>query len=389
MDLIKNLTGKDPKAYIPVAEQIINKPDVELFKELVSRDDFLFDFIKRNVAQRLEKACNKDNYKNLYQLLKIYSPYYDEFLSSTIAQFANNDDTFKMFELLKNGSDAEKTYAASFFSYVENLDAQKTLKEYAFSDNSDLANNCAKALGKIEDKESYELAITKLKSGDSFEEFSATKFLISYQNKDAIKDLFETMKKSGMAENIAAEIPFLQPLTALLNTEFNDEAILAFCHILNGLSELIPLANIIEYDLYSFVDLMIKSSPSGASAVALISAKEKFNLLAENDEYLFDEDKNTKNEIKDINILLKTINVSKYNSFIYEELFEESDFIFFAIELIKDEEALISILDGKNQTVILKALIALKSINKLNENHKKLALEHISDENIKNVAKAL
>ena len=86
MDLIKNLTGKDPKGYEPVASRIINEPDVELFEELVSKDDYLFDFIKQNVAQRLAKACNKSNFKNLFKFLNIYTFTITSYLDIMIAQ---------------------------------------------------------------------------------------------------------------------------------------------------------------------------------------------------------------------------------------------------------------------------------------------------------------
>ncbi len=389
MDLIKNLTGKDPKGYEPVAKHIINTPDVELFKELVSKDDFLFDFIKQNVAQRLAKACNAQNFKNLFLFLKIYSPYYDEFISSTLAQYADKNVENKMLELLKNGTEAEKTYSASFFSYIENNLALEDLRKYAYSDNQDLANNCARALAKLNDKESYNQAIQKLNSKDSFEQYAAVKFLVNYQDTNALKDLFNTMKNSAMAENIASEIPFLTPLISLLNTEYNDDAILAFCYILNGLVELIPISQIIDYEFYNMIDTMIKASPSGPIAIALQMAKEKFNLFVENEEYLFDEDKNTKNEVNDINILLNSIDMNKYTSFEYEELYEESDFIFFAMELIKDEDSIASLLNGSNQTVILKAMTILKSMNCLTDKYKEEGLSNITDENIKYVAQAL
>ena len=62
MDKIKQLTGKNQNEYEAVAKEIINNADIALFKELVSKDDFLFDFVKANVSKRLENACNKDNY---------------------------------------------------------------------------------------------------------------------------------------------------------------------------------------------------------------------------------------------------------------------------------------------------------------------------------------
>lgn len=389
MDLIKNLTGKDPKGYEPVVNRIINTPDVELFAELVAKDDFLFDFIKRNVAQRLASACNSSNFKNLFSFLNIYSPYYDEFISSTLAQYADDDVIQKMLNLLKTGTESEKTYAASFFSYIENKDALEPLREWAYSENTDLASNCARALSKLDDRESYNKALEKLKSDDAFEQYAAVKFLVNYQDTDALQDIFEAMKKSAMAENIAAEIPFLCSLNSLLNTELNDEAVLAFCHILSGLVEVIPVAQIIDFEFYSMIDTMMKGTPTGPSAVALLMAKEKFDLFTQNEEYLFDEDKNTKNEVNDINIMLKNLDTNKYLSPLYEELYEESDFIYFAMELIKDEEAIASLLTGKNQTVILDAMTILKSMDKLTEEYKAQGLSNITDENIKSVAEAM
>lgn len=389
MDLIKNLTGKDPKGYEPVVSRIINTPDIELFAELVSKDDYLFDFIKQNVAQRLAKACNKSNFRNLFKFLNIYSPYYDEFISSTLAEYADDDVIRQMLEILKSGTEAEQTYAASFFSYIRNEEALIPLREHAYSENPDLATNCARALAKLEDKKSYDNAMQKLTSEDSFEQYSAVKFLVAYQNSDAIGAIFKTMKNSPMAENIAAEIPFLCSLNSLLNTELNDDAILAFCYIINGLVELIPISQIIDFEFYSIIDTMLKSTPTGPIAVALMLAKEKFNLFVENEEYLFDEDKNTKNEVNDINILLNKMNINKYISPLYEELYEESDFIYFVMELVRDEDAIVSLLSGKNQTVILKAMTLLKSMGCLTPENKQLGLDNITEDNIKSVASAL
>ena len=73
MDLIKKLTGKNPSEYEMVAKTLINNSDVKLFEKLVKQDDFLFDFIKDNVAKRIQSACNKDNYLNLLNFIETYS----------------------------------------------------------------------------------------------------------------------------------------------------------------------------------------------------------------------------------------------------------------------------------------------------------------------------
>ena len=84
MDLIKKLTGKNPSEYELVAKSLVDNSDVELFKKLVKQDDFLFDFIKENVAKRIQSACNKDNYLNLLDFLEFYSPYYDTMIARVL-----------------------------------------------------------------------------------------------------------------------------------------------------------------------------------------------------------------------------------------------------------------------------------------------------------------
>ena len=389
MDKIKQLTGKNQNEYEAVAREIIDNADTKLFEELVSKDDFLFDFIKSNVASRLERACNKNNFKNLLKFLKTYSPYYEDFITSTLAQYGDDELSDTMLNKFKTGTVSEKIYAAGYFSYKEDERALPLLKEYAFSDESSLSENCARALSKLKNTDAYETAIEKLKSDDDFEIITASDFLVAYQDKRALKPLFEAMKKSKMSENIAELIPYLAPLPELLQTEYDEDAILAFCYIINGLVELVPVSQIIDFRLFEFIERLFKSSPTGAVATALFLAKDKVNMITENEEYLFDEDKNTKNEVNDIKNLLNNANLYPLTSFLYEELYEESDFIFFLLEIIRDEDSLVSLLSGENQTVIIKVMELLKAQNLLKDEYKSLALSKITDENLQVVANAL
>lgn len=389
MDKIKQLTGKNQNEYEPIAKEIIDNTDLELFKELVSKDDFLFDFVKANVAKRLENACNKNNYKNLIKFLDIYSPYYEDFITSTLAQYGDAEVADIMLSKLQSGTTNEKTYASGYFAYQRDNRALPLLKEYAFCEDSSLSENCARALAKLENKDAYELALKKLASDDDFEKMTAASFLVAYRNKGALEPLFKAMKSSKMSENIAELIPYLSPLPELLGTDYNDDAILTFCYIINGLVELVPVSQVIDFRLYEFIEMLLKSSPSGASTVALFLAKDKFNMITENEEYLFDEDKNTKNEVNDIKNLLNNANLYPLTSFLYEELYEESDFIFFVLEIVRDEDSLVSLLTGNNQTVIIKVMELLKAQGLLKDEYKQMALSKIEDENLKVVANAL
>ena len=50
---LKKLTGKNPHDFEAVAFNLGNKPDTNLFSELVVSEDFLFDFVKQNAEKSL------------------------------------------------------------------------------------------------------------------------------------------------------------------------------------------------------------------------------------------------------------------------------------------------------------------------------------------------
>ena len=131
------------------------------------------------------------------------------------------------------------------------------------------------------------------------------------------------------------------------------------------------------------------------SVTTILNAKLKFEQLTENDEYLFDEDKNTKQEIKDISELLKSFPQNNIH-LIKEELNEKSDFVFIALQNIQElglkeftQELKNLIHSTSNQTLILKILEVAKELNKLQEFDKENLLEQISNENIRAIIKAL
>lgn len=389
MDLIKKLTSKNQKYYEQVAAHIINEADVKTFEELVSKDDFLFDFIKQNVAKRLMNACNKDNFKNLLKFLKYYSPSYDEFIAKTLNKFGDDSTCQTMLDLLKNGTNEEKAYCAKYFCFNKNDLAIEELKTQAYSDFEPLALNCAMALSTMKEHSSLESALEKLNSDDDFTVLSAVKFISAYGEKSALNNIFEVMKKSSISEYIACEIGYMESFLDLLNTEHHENTLLALNNILQGLGELIPVSNIFAFQLYEVFEKLIFSEPSPKNAIILLNAKNKFNLLTENDEYLFDEDKNTKDEVNEIKKLLNSNIDDNLDDFIKEELNENSDFVISAIELIKNPELLKPLLETKNQTAILKTLETLKNFNCLEQQDKDLALKNISNEDIKAIILAL
>lgn len=385
-DKLKKLTGKNPKDFEPVAFDVINIPDVELFKELIDNEDFLFDFIKQNVANRLAKVCNSSNYLNLLQFLKYYSPSYEDVIISNLVKFSDEDLTDKMLAIFEDGTDDEKTYCAKYFSIVQDSLALDFLKENAYSENCSLSANCATALALFGDTESKNEALVKLKSDDEFEKLDGVRFLVSYGDKSVIPAIVDVMKTSSFAENIAGDLLYLTDLFSLYKTNKTD-ALFVFNSVINGLGEILGLAQIFDFRLYEFIEMLLKEQTDSEIAVVLANAKDKFNTLTENDEYLFDETKDVKQEVMDIKQLLSSFKVNQ--SLINAELKSESLFVFTALEFANNESAIRGLLISANQTVVLKALEMLKQMNSLTKEDKNLALSSVTSEDIKSVIVAI
>ena len=387
-DKLKKLTGKNPKDFEPVAYELINAPDVELFAELVSQDDFLFDFVKQNVAKRLSKVCNESNYLNLLKFIKYYSPDYEDFIISNLVEYADEDLTDRMLEIFENGSENEKIYCAKFFAYIQDPLALDLLKKNAYSENSYLSGNCASTLAILGDKDSFNSAIKMLDNEDNFKVLAAVRFLIAYGNKEALSDIIKAMKNSSFSENIAGEIPYLYDLLSLY--EFNREDCLYTLNlIINGLGEILGLSSVFDFQLYDIFEMLIKNNPDSISAVVVLNAQDKFNTLTENDEYLFDETKDTKQEVLDIKNLLNTINKKELNSLSEKELNENSLFVYTALDFTKNTNKVRKLLTSENQTLVLRALEILKKLGSISDEDRKTAFNSVSNENIKNVIMAI
>lgn len=386
--MFKKLTGKNQHDYEYAASCVMNNADARLFAELVEKDSFLFDFVKQNVAQRLQNATNDSNWKTVLSFLKYYSPYYEEFIASTLAQYADEDLTDNMLELLQNGIDDEKIYAAKFFSYIQDPLAVNVLKSNLNTDNEYLNTNCAITLSAMGEKSSYNEALEKLKSDDDFEKLSAVKFLVAYGDKEALPLIIDSMKNSSMAENIAGEIPYLESIFNILDENF-ENGLIIINFIISGLGEILGLSQVFDFELFDILEYLTSKVQDSRVSVVLLNAREKFETLTENDEYLFDEDKNTKNEIFDIKKLLANTDRKQLLSKVNDELREDSPFVYTALDYAQDLNAVRELLKCNNQTVILKTAEVLKKLNNLDDTAKTVALLKVTDDNIKNIIRAL
>ena len=160
-------------------------------------------------------------------------------------------------------------------------------------------------------------------------------------------------------------------------------------YIINGLGEILPLTTIFDFELFEVFEQLLHKQNDSRVAVVLLNAKEKIETLTENDEYLYDEDKNTKNEIFDIKKLLGGARKKELEKLVNVELKEDSPFVYTALDFATDVLTIRELLKSNNQTLILKTAEILKSLGNFDETARTVALLKVTDINIKSIIRAL
>lgn len=398
--LVKDLTAKDEQKAIDAARAMVDGANDAAFKILADKSEFLFDFVRSNVNKRLQKVICRGNLKNLYGFLKVYSADFEETIIGAFAKFADEDLTDEMLNLLENGTDSEKAYSAKYFSYIPDTIAADKLTQYAFEDNEAIAFNSARALGSMKITAAYEKAIGLLASDDEFTVLKAVKFLVAYEDKNAVDLILKAMEKSSMCENISGEIPYLESLLDILKRD-KAGAMLCIDNILSGLGEILSLGQIFCFEVYDVLSYLIsynsQDKNSQASCV-LLKALSKFEMLNENDEYTFDEDKKTKQEITEIFNLLKSQKQEFWQEqkrLIIQEL-EKSEFrvisalrVISEFNIIEAEEKIKALLNSDNEILLCEAVTALKQLKMLENINKDDVLNKVSDDNKKALIQSL
>lgn len=397
---VKKITSKDEKTAVEVITKMINDSDVELFKELLSQSEYLFPFIKENVSKRFEMSLRGSNYQNIFNFLEYYSPDYDRVFASAIKVFGGDAIKPKMLNLIKNGSDAQKTYAARYYEIYPDLFAIRELVSNAFSDNEYLADACAAALGKINEQKSYQTALEKLNGDDDFEALKALNFFVSYIKNPPMEAIFKALERSGMAENFAGKIAYLTPLPSLIKEDLPN-ALTVIDNILNGFGEILPLSEVFNYELYDVIGMLSEFSEeehSSQIATIMLRAYAKFNTICSNDEYTFDEDKNTKDELNEINRLLTSFGENYWENCeknIELELSSTKVRSLSALNVIKEnniKSAIPAIVDmiyeSQDETVICEGLSALKQFNSMDFVNKDDIMPYFTNDTLKAIVES-
>ena len=371
--LFEIICAKDEQSAKTASQKLIQTCDIEEFEKLCEKMNFLFDFVKDNVCRRLSQAVNKENFKNIIKFFGVYSPYFDDLFSSILAKYADEDLTDEILELLSTGNEYQKTYCAGYFKKIPDTVAVEDLINNLSTQFEPLFINCASALGKMREESSYKKYLANLENDDVFIKLQAVKFLIAYGNNDCFDSIFKVMENSGMAENIAGEIAEMISPYELLKTDFSKGTIL-FNNILNGLGEILPLDNIFYYEIYEICKFLLNANDTPQKALLLLNMKLKFDTFTQNEEYIFDLDKNTKNEIFEVKNLLFSENSNFWNiqkSNIKPLIKAEEPLLSTALEIIKEEKIselvpeILALINAGNETVVCEAAAVLKDLGEL------------------------
>lgn len=399
--LFKNLTGKNEHLALKAANELVNSHDNEKFIEYFSsKFEFLFDFVQNNVKSRIEYNINSSNYLNLLKFFKYYSYNLDNFIISILVKYANEDLTDKILEIFEstNSSDTEKTYCAKYFYYIPDTIALDILKENAFSDFEPLMLNCAGTLNEMQDYTMLDKALKKLDVDDDFEVLKAVKFITASQDKKHIKQLYQTLKKSRLKENIACEIPYL--IDIFNEIKHNDEdALFCFNCIINGFGEILPLCEVFNYKIKQIVNyLTTKKEINQNEAIVILNTMLKFDLITQNDEYTFDENKQTKNELNEIQKIFENIKPeyqTNLKNILINKIEPHSIFLTDILNLIAEyqiyeaKDILTDMLKTSNDFITCEIIITLKKINKLDNNiNQDEIINKIQDNNIRAIVKS-
>lgn len=399
-DYLKDITAKDETKALSAAKYMLDNADVELFKKLAEKSDYLFDFVKDNVSKRIIKSATNQNYRNILKFFDKHSQNFDDTFALILAQYANEELTDEILELLETGNEAQKTYAAKYFVYIPDTIAVDILLNYIFSDSEPLSYNSAQALGKMNDEKSFNKALEMLKSEDDFDKLKAVRFFVAYGKNAPINDIFEAMKSSKMAENIAGEIPYLVSLSSMLHSENQKNVIITLDNILSGIGEILPLSQIFQFEMYDILNELIninKEENHYKSKISqiLLKALLKFEMICKNDEYIFDEDKNTKQELQAILELLEgqsEVFWQDQKKSMLKELTHCNHRVLGALEVIKDlklKEAsseVKNLLDNESEIVICEVIATLKELDELNTIDKNEILNKLENNNIRAIA---
>lgn len=373
---LNDLISKDNSAAKGAAIKLLAEKDVESFKILNSKSEFLFDFIKEKILKNLIGAVNSKNCLNLFEFLKVYSPDFKGFILHPLVQFKTPEIEDKMLNFLCSGSDEEKTYATEFFTILADKTKYEKIKANLNADFEPLkiaSINYLSNLGfRLEFEES--LKILEDNSKDNFEKLTQVEFLAYFGDKKAFEPIYNYFINEDNSYTIANFLLDLKPFSTLIEENREDEILNILSSIILNFPDSITFEEINYYINEGLFEFLLESE-NNLSALILFYLKNKTELILEDENYSIDLTKENKKEANIIN--------SKLNNAI--QIFDKKETLtlglnsinyfenILSLEIIKEEnieiiEPIYNLLEKTtNNEIIMDILYCLQNQNKLNE----------------------
>lgn len=373
---LNDLISKDNSAAKEAAIKLLAEKDVESFKILNSKSEFLFDFIKEKILKNLIGAVNSKNCLNLFEFLKVYSPDFKGFILHPLVQFKTPEIEDKMLNFLRSGSDEEKTYATEFFTILADKTKYEKIKANLNADFEPLKIASINYLSKLGFRFEFEesLKILEDNSKDNFEKLTQVEFLAYFGDKKAFEPIYNYFINEDNSYTIANFLLDLKPFSTLIEENREDEILNILSSIILNFPDSITFEEINYYINEGLFEFLLESE-NNLSALILFYLKNKTELILEDENYSIDLTKENKKEANIIN--------SKLNNAI--QIFDKKETLtlglnsinyfenILSLEIIKEEnieiiEPIYNLLEKTtNNEIIMDILYCLQNQNKLNE----------------------
>lgn len=373
---LNNIISKDNSAAKEAAIKLLAEKDLESFKILNSKSEFLFDFIKEKILKNLIGAVNSENCSNLFEFLKVYSSDFKGFILLPLVQFKTPEIEDKMQKFLLEGCDEEKTYATEFFTILGDKTKYEKIKANLNADFGPLkiaSINYLSNLGfRLEFEES--LKILEDNSKDNFEKLTSVEFLAYFGDKKAFEPIYNYFINEDNSYTIANFLLDLKPFSTLIEENKEDEILNILSSIILNFPDSISFEEINYYINEGLFEFLLESE-NNLSALIVFYLKNKIELILADENYSIDLTKENKKEANIIN--------SKLNNAI--QIFDKIETLtlglnsinyfenILSLEIIKEEnieivEPIYNLLEKTtNNEIIMDILYCLQNQNKLNE----------------------
>ena len=387
-NLLKNIISKDKNLSENTIKELIKTQNSAGFRELCEKSDFIFPYIREKIINNFVKIINNNDLKTIFEFSKTYSYDFEDIIVKSWLKFANESLTDEILELFETGTDEQKAYCAKYFSFINDSLAPEYLEKHIFSEYEPLRINSVTALKAFKKDEIQSLIKEKILSlNNESDKVPLYQNLSVWSGEENIKFILKNAINSPYNGNIIANILDYCEFEKLKQYLNKDLIFKIFNILIENYPENIELNTIIYYQIYDFIEYLLKN-PTPYSNNLLSVAKKQFLEYETNEIYNYDLDKDTKEELKNINLLLKSFNPDF--SSIEGEL-DSSDSLIFetAVKTVQEykiptENKLAELFNSNDVQLNKKALIAqaLKALNKTDLINKE-KINDIKDENIK------